>query len=326
METVENGKFGDTASVVDLLVTRAHELATADPKGAASYARNAAFLAGRAARLHPAAALEMTKKRAEALRELADTVARSGRFAVAERLVVRAKRLLATPGLHDVARERARADMTLGWILCARSRADEAFAALRSAGDALLNECADRLGWAKARATEGAMLFHMGRHSEAFDVLDATLSFEGIADLLDERTMAAVTFNMAAAAVETGHERAEMLCAEALERMKSAGMDNELRRCQALGAKLLGKRGKPAEALAEYERIRRELLAANQEVWAADVGASIAEIHEQEGRRREAAEIAREVLPILERAGFDLQASAVRALLARCDSTESLNA
>jgi tetratricopeptide (TPR) repeat protein len=212
--------------------------------------------------------------------------------------------------------------MTLGWILCGRSRPDEAFAALRRAGDALLNECSDRPGWAKARATEGAMLFHVGRHAEAFEVLDETLSFEGIADLLDEKTVAAVTFNMAAAAVETGHERAEMLCDEALMRMKRAGMDNEFLRCQALRAKLLGKRGKLAEALAEYERIRRELLAANQEVWAADLGASMAEIHEQEGRRREAAEIAREVLPILDRAGYELEAAAVRALLARCESSE----
>lgn len=322
METVENGKFRDTATVVDLLVTRAGELAMADPHGAASYARNAAFLAGRAARLHPATASEMTKKRAAALRELADTLARRGRFAVAERLVIRSKRLLATPGLHDVARERARTDMALGWILCARSRQDEALAVMRSAGETLLNECGDTLGWAKARVTEGAMLIRMQRHAEAFEVLDATLSFETIADLLDESTMAALTFNIALAAVETGHERAEMLCDEALGRLKTAGLHNEFLRGQALRAELLARRGNPAGAIAEYERVRRELVAANQEVWAAYVGSSIAEIHEQAGRRGEAARFAREVLPTLERAGFEEQASVVRGLLARCDSAE----
>lgn len=238
------------------------------------------------------------KLRAQALREHAQVLAFMGRYREALDFVERSTRLFHQVPLPEY--DLARVAIVKANILQYVDRVPEAIALAREAGDTFLR-FGDRVRYANARITEGAIVYNGGAVERALEIWKSLEHESG----LDEVGSVRIAHNIALCLSELQKpaEAAEyvMRCVSQFEML---GMDTERTRSRWMLAHALVAWGKAEEAIPTLRQTWREFEQLDMIADAGLVALELAEALLATGRTDEVPAICREVIAQFTRSGM----------------------
>ena len=257
--------------------------------------------------------------------EYAAAILRMGQYGDAEAAVLRARHLFLIPETFRlVTNEVALLDVVHGQILHFLGRSDEGLSMIDDAADYFLLVCEDRKRYVSARTIGASVLMRLKRFEEADAVLTQTIDFA--TEDQDKETIAYMLHNIAICAAEKGDEtRAQNCHEEAVALFEELGMVVEMPRARGAFIAILRRRGKLAEAISEYYKVRNDYIRLGMPLIAARSSMEIAELLLQANRFHEAEHLCSTILDVFVGAQFHREIARSLEYLQECAAHQKLN-
>lgn len=257
--------------------------------------------------------------------EYAAAILRIGQYDDAQAAVFRARHLFSIPETFQlVTNEVALLEIVHGQILHFLGCSDEGLCMIDEAADYLLLVCEDRKRYVAARTIAASVLMRLKRFDEADAVLAQTIDFA--TEDQDKETVAYMLHNIAICAAEKGDEtRAQNCHEEAVALFEELGMVVEMPRARGAFIAILRRRGKLAEAISEFYKVRNDYIRLGMPLIAARSSMEIAELLLQANRYHEAEHLCSTLLDVFVGAQFHREIARSLKYLHECAVHQKLN-